>query len=153
VEQDALLAGRRRPAFGQREGFAGFSFALQVSEDLLDHRRIFDAGDDFHRATAFLAGLDVDIENALEALRPGHRGPPSGGCWRFFGFPGLVAPAPPGRGDHGAMPAVRGEHAMEAGEVDLGSGHQGRQPCHEIQRIKDTKMTCVVPSRYGVFSW
>ena len=71
VEQNGLLAGRWRPAFGKREGFAGFRFALQVIEDLLDYHRIFDAGDDPDLAAAFPADLDVDIENVLQALRPG----------------------------------------------------------------------------------
>jgi hypothetical protein len=31
-------------------------------EDLLDHRRIFDAGDDLDSAAAFPAGLDVNVE-------------------------------------------------------------------------------------------
>jgi hypothetical protein len=61
VEQDGLLAGRRRPALGKRERFAGFLFALQVIEDLLDHRGVFNAGDDFHRAAA----------NPAAGIRPG----------------------------------------------------------------------------------
>jgi hypothetical protein len=43
---------------------------LQVIKDLLDHYRVFNAGDDFHGAAAAAAGLDVDIENTLEPLRP-----------------------------------------------------------------------------------
>jgi len=39
----------------------GCVFALEVSEDLLDHRRIFDAGDDLDVTAAVLAGLDVDV--------------------------------------------------------------------------------------------
>jgi len=48
-----------RPAFGQREGLAGFVFCLQMIEDLLDHRRILDAGNDFDGAVAGAAGLDT----------------------------------------------------------------------------------------------
>jgi len=36
-----------------------------VIEDLPNHHRVFDAGDDSHGAGAFAAGLDVDIEYAL----------------------------------------------------------------------------------------
>jgi len=42
-----------------------------VGEDLLDHHRIVDAGDDPHRPAAFTAGLDVDIKHPLETSPPG----------------------------------------------------------------------------------
>jgi hypothetical protein len=32
-----------------------------MGENLLNDRRVFDAGDHFHRAAAFTASLDVDI--------------------------------------------------------------------------------------------
>jgi hypothetical protein len=44
-------------------------FALEVGQNLLNHQRIFDAGDDLDVVAAGLAGLDVDVEYALEALR------------------------------------------------------------------------------------
>ena len=34
---------------------------LQMSEDLFDHYRVFDGGNDLGGAAAFTAGLDVDI--------------------------------------------------------------------------------------------
>ena len=37
---------------------------------LVNDRRIFNTGDHFDGATAFTARLDVDIEYALETLRP-----------------------------------------------------------------------------------
>jgi hypothetical protein len=37
-----------------------------VGEDLVDHHRIFDAGNDLDVATAALADLDVDVENPLQ---------------------------------------------------------------------------------------
>ena len=40
-----------------------------MGQDLLDHLGIFDAGDDPDRPTAGRAGLDVDAEYALQALR------------------------------------------------------------------------------------
>ena len=43
-------------------------FALEVGQDLLNHLRVFDAGGDLDAAAAGLAGLEVDIEYALEAL-------------------------------------------------------------------------------------
>ena len=62
-----------RPAFWQDNGLTGLGFLPKVIEDLPDHRRVFDAGNHLHRAGAFATGLNVDIENTLEALRPGHR--------------------------------------------------------------------------------
>jgi hypothetical protein len=43
---------------------------MQVSEDLGDHERVLDTGEDAHRPAAHRAGLDVDAERALAALRP-----------------------------------------------------------------------------------
>jgi hypothetical protein len=43
-----------------------------MGQYLLDHHRVLNAGNHLHRATAFTAGLDVDVENPLEALRPVH---------------------------------------------------------------------------------
>ena len=46
---------------------------VQVREDLLDHHRILDAGDDPDGATARPVGLHVDAKYALQALRIIHR--------------------------------------------------------------------------------
>ncbi|MBT4403509.1 MAG: hypothetical protein HOC85_00360 [Acidiferrobacteraceae bacterium] len=48
-------------------------FLPKVIEDLPDHLGVFDAGHHLYRPGAFATGLDVDIENTLEAIRPGHR--------------------------------------------------------------------------------
>ena len=45
----------------------------EVGKDGADGGGFFDAGHDPHRAAAVAAGAHVDVENALEALRPGHR--------------------------------------------------------------------------------
>ena len=84
VEQTRL--GRRPASF--RRG----AFLIEVGEDLLDHHRIVDAGDDPHRPAAFTAGLDVDIEHPLETLRPAHRCPSLGRgllLARLGGHPGM----------------------------------------------------------------
>ena len=57
-----------RAAFWQDNGLTGLIFLPKVIEDLPDHRRVFDAGNHLHRAGAFATGLNVDIENTLEAL-------------------------------------------------------------------------------------
>jgi hypothetical protein len=60
---------RWRPAFWQDNGLTGLGFLSKVIEDLLDHRRVFDAGNHLYRPEAFATGLNVDIENTLEALQ------------------------------------------------------------------------------------
>src|SRR5690606_40863471 len=99
-----------------RPGPAGFGFVLQVIKDLLDHYRVFNAGDDSHGAAAAAAGLDVDIENTLEPLRPCHRRSPLCWCCRFISHPDLVAPAPFCRRDQRPVPTVRSEHPVERPE-------------------------------------
>ena len=42
-------------------GGMGSVFAVQVGENLLDHHRVFDAGDDLYGATAAFADFDVDV--------------------------------------------------------------------------------------------
>jgi len=87
---------------------------------------------DPHCPTAGWAGFDVDAEDALEALRPGHRATTFCRCRvvRIRRRSVLTSPAPPGRRYPRAVFAVTA--ALSA----CGS-----------------KITCVVPSRYGVFSW
>jgi hypothetical protein len=64
-------AARAGPGTGA--GLRRGRFRIEVSEDLLDHHRILDAGDDAHRPAAHRAGVDVDVEYPLQALRPSHR--------------------------------------------------------------------------------
>jgi len=103
---------RRRPG-----GLTCSRFRVEVGEDLLDHHRILDAGDDAHRPAAGRAGLDVDLEHALEALCPSHRSPALGrGTVVCLGrCLASCALAPPGlRHLEAPVRAVRGEHAVEA---------------------------------------
>ena len=53
---------RRGPA-GWQPG--GSRFLIQVSEYLVDHRRVFDAGDDAHITTAFTAGFKATASSAI----------------------------------------------------------------------------------------
>jgi hypothetical protein len=79
--------------------------------------RLLDTGNHPQRAPAMGTGLDVDGEDALEALHPGHWGP------RLVGVhPTLPAP----RHDPLTVLEVRREHAMEAREIQARPGHQGR---------------------------
>ena len=108
---------------------------MQVGQYLLDALRVFNAGNHFDGAAAFTARLDVDIENPLQSLGPGHRGTAFGGrlvlCLiRRFD---LVAFAPLCRGHLHTMRAVRCEHTVKAGEVNPRFGHQGGQFGDEVQ--------------------
>ena len=148
---------------------------MKVGENLLDHHRVFDAGDDPDRAAAGLTDLDVNIEPPLEPLRPAHRGAEFGGRLdlRLIGQLSLCAFAPFRRGHPRTVFAVGRKHPVETYQVDPRLGHQSRQPGNEVQRLDKiagsdfeqpkagpkgeeqgarSNMTCVVPSRYGVFS-
>jgi len=64
----------------QPGGFCGSVFAVEVTEDLLDRRWIFDSGDDPQRPSAGRTGRDVDTEDPFQALRLGHLGATFGWC-------------------------------------------------------------------------
>jgi len=88
------------------------------------------------------------------------------GVFRCMRRAGLVALAALGRRHLRTMRAVRGKNAVEAGQVGPWLRHQGDKPGDDVQdalmsraqdaqeRLKSngSKMTCVVPSRYGVLS-
>ena len=73
-------SGRRRTGLG-RVTRAGVRLtggaAAEVGEDLVDHRRLRDEGDDPHRALTRRARERVDLEDLLE-----ERGPPAAGLGR-----------------------------------------------------------------------
>jgi hypothetical protein len=52
-------------------------------------------------------------------------------CWLLR----VDAPAGPARHNPPSVPEVGRKQAMEAGEIESWAGHQGRQACHEIQRL------------------
>ena len=54
-------------------GIDALRVATEVLEDALDDGGVLDAGEDAQPPTATPAGLDVDAEDALEALCLGHR--------------------------------------------------------------------------------
>ncbi len=103
----------------------------EVVEDGADGVRIFDAGDDAHAAAAMGAGGHVDVEDALEALRPGHGAPFL--CRRSIIRAGDFSTRRPAafaamRGrELGAQVRVRGEDAVEAGQVRARWRDQRRQ--------------------------
>ena len=66
----AMHADRRRSAFRPQ---AGKILAGQVIQDSLDHRWVFDGGDDLDRAPTFRTGLHINPKDPLEAQRSGCR--------------------------------------------------------------------------------
>ena len=124
VEQTRL---RWRPARRPPRTFGLSHLRIQVCEDLIDDVGILDAGDDPHRPAAGRAGLDVDPEHPLEALRPGHRGTAFGRrrLLRIRGPGVLTAPAPLGRRHARPVLAVWRKDAVETAQVDPWFRHQG----------------------------
>ena len=131
------------------------NFFIQMGEYLVDDHRILNAGDHFDGTAACTARFDVDIENPLQSLCPGHRCPAFGGRWvlRLVGHLGLFAFAPLCRRDQYTMLAVGCKHTVtnssgmnldsfswpakragirddtsSAGEVNPRFRHQGSQP-------------------------
>lgn len=106
---------------------------------LFDHHRVFDTGDDLDGTTAFATGFDVDIEDALEALCPGHGHVAFGGCLilRLIKHFSLVVFTTLGRRHQGAVFAVGCEHAVKSCQVHSGLGHQRCQPGDEVQRLEN----------------
>ena len=54
--------------------FNRFSVVVEVFKGLFDDPRIFDTSDNLDGTAAMLTRIDVDVEHAFEALRPGHGG-------------------------------------------------------------------------------
>ena len=133
-----------------------------MGEYLPDDVGIFDAGDDLHGSAAGVASSDIDVEHALEALRPGHGGMAFGGCGACecvggFGFASLASA---GRRDQCPVIAVGCEHTMKTSKVDAGLGNQRSEPGDEIQRFEDhvggastpvVTLSDVVASRLSAF--
>ncbi len=95
---------------------------LEMRQDALDHGGVFDAGDDLHLSATGLAGLDIDLEYALQTLRPCHCR--MAGRWWVVQARGLTRPAA-GRGHLLVQMMVGGEYAVIAGKVDARIGDQG----------------------------
>ena len=110
-------------------------YCIQVSEYLVDHRRVFDTGDDADITTAFAAGFDIDMENTFESLCPCHRCAALGGrlVWSFLARCGSADGTSLGRCHQRSRLATGRKYAMIAGEVDSGPGYQGDQLGNEVQ--------------------
>ena len=109
-------------------GGCGCLASTNVLEDRGDDIGIFDAGDDAQFAAALGAGLDVDGEDAFQALRPGHGGK---GLIRLFVARFAFCH------DGLTMLANRREHAVEPGEVQSRMRDQRRRAGDEVEWVED----------------
>jgi hypothetical protein len=107
-----------------------------MSQNSIDDILVLNTRDDPDRSSATATDFDVDVEDALEPLCPGH-------ChmslrrradFRFGNR--LDAFSTPGWGDQPAATMVRSEKAMVASEVDAWFGGQRCQACDEIHGIE-----------------
>ena len=94
---------------------------------------IVDRGDNLDHPATVLAGFNVEVEHALEALRPAYGGAALGGCFGCVGAGRFAATAC--RRDRCAVWTVRGEHAVVADEVDTGFGDECRETGHQVERV------------------
>ena len=120
-----------------------------MCEDLRNHHRILDAGNDPNGAATGLTGLDIDVEHALEAPCPGHGGVRLG--WRLLlcgiRCAGVVAFTALGRRHERPMSAVGGEHTVEARQVHARFEYQGGQTGDEVQGLEDDVRGAVTVGR------
>ncbi len=127
---------------------------LEVGEDGANGLGVFDAGDDPHRAAAVGAGGDVDGKDPLEPLRPAHRTALLLGAARLVVGADVhwrrIARRPPAapRGRQlRAQVCIRGEYAVEAGEMRAWRRDQCRQLGDEVHRIPFDMRGAIAPRR------
>ncbi len=84
------------------------------------------------------AGLDVDVEHALQALCPGHGSPALGRRWLLLliGYFGFGALPPLCRRHPRTVFAVGGEYTVKTRQANPGFGHHGGEPGDEVLRLK-----------------
>ena len=113
VEESRL---RRPTIFWKQSRPDGGRFVVQVGQNSLDHRRVFNAGNDLDLPGAPLTGLNIDIKYPLEPLHPGHRLVALGRRLVQPALPGrltpLTPPAPFSRSDTHTKLAIWSEHPM-----------------------------------------
>jgi len=73
IESVQKLGPRRDTTIAQLDLTLVLRLILEVIDDLSDSGGISDTGNNLYSASASATGLNVDIENPLYALRPGHR--------------------------------------------------------------------------------
>ena len=131
-------------------GPAGFGFVLQVIKDPFDHYRVFNAGDDFHGAAAAAAGpmsiLKTRLSRCAHVIDARR-------CAGVAGSSATLTLLPPAlfcRRDQRPVPTVGANTPWKRVRLTLGFGTGAASLA---MKSNGSKMTCVVPSRYGVLSW
>ena len=109
---------------------------LEMSQNSIDYILVLNTSNDPDRTTAAAANLNVDIENSLESLGPGHCGMTLSRRTNFRIGERLHTFATLGRGDLPTPSVVRCQYAVVASEIDPGLGNQCRQSGYEIHRIE-----------------
>jgi len=117
-----------------------------VAQYLVDHHLILDTGNHLGLTSALRAGRHIDVENPLQALRPGHALAPLFGCLVFVFLAG-AAFTTFSRRHLNTVFAVGYEHTMEPGQVDSWLGNQGRQLGDEIQRLENDMRGSIILGR------
>lgn len=103
------------------------------------------------RVAAGLTGLDVNIEHPLEPLRPGRRGAALGWRWLLsFIVAWHLLPLPRFAGVTRARCLLLGANTSWK-RMRLTRGLRTKAASRAM-KSSGSKITCVVPSRYGVFS-
>jgi len=112
-----------------------------VREDLYDHRRLLDGGDDLQVAATLRAVFEVDIEQALEKTRPAHA---RRRAVRVFdcGHAGLLRWA---RHDRRTQPGIGRQHPVIAEQMQARPRHQRGQALHELRRRHHNVRGAVAP--------
>jgi hypothetical protein len=107
--KDIVLVGHR--------AVAGCRLRQQLAIRCIDISRVINAGNHFDSAAAFTVRFDVDVENPLQSLGPGHRCTAFGGRWVGGSLGALtLLPNAPLCGCHlHTMRAVRCKHTVKAG--------------------------------------
>ena len=115
-----------------------------MREDLENHRRLFDGGDNLQVAATLRAVFEVDIENVFEQPRPPH----TRRCFmRVLGriIAGFLRCA---RHDRGAQPGIGREHAVKTDQMQARTRHQRSQALHEFQRRHRDVRGAVAPGAF-----
>jgi len=132
VMQSVEEAGLRwRTTLRQHHQIGRGCFALQMRQNPLDNRRVFNAADDLDVPRAPLAGLDVDIKHPFQPLHPGHRLVALGGRLVYPVLPcrltPLASPAPLRRCHPDTKLAIWSENPVKARQICARLGYQGGQ--------------------------
>ena len=126
--ESAEQAGlRRRSTVRQQQRCSRRRFFLQVRQDLLNDHRVLDAGNDPGCTSTDSARLNINLENPLQPLRPGHGRMTLNGYLLLLAIRcfALVAFSPFCRRHQRTVFAVRGKHTVKARQIDSGLRHQG----------------------------